>query len=69
VPDISLCMDNECPARSRCYRHTASGTKPSEFWQAYSAFKHDPDKGRCAEFWPINAAARVVERKDKEAAK
>jgi hypothetical protein len=49
MPDISMCAnDNACPVRSRCYRSTASGTKPWER-QAYMEFR--PDLGeRCKGF-------------------
>lgn len=52
MPDISMCGDDECPARSKCYRHKASGTRPSEPWQTYMDFQRPPEDERCREFWP-----------------
>jgi hypothetical protein len=52
MPDISMCSDDKCPARERCHRHKASGTKPSEPWQAYMDFKRPAEAARCHEFWP-----------------
>ena len=50
MPDIAMCKDNQCPAKSECYRHKASGTVPTERMQAYSGFAHNPEKGRCNSF-------------------
>ena len=44
MPDISMCADNECPVRTKCYRHQASGTQPSG-WQSYAGFKATSDEG------------------------
>jgi hypothetical protein len=38
MPDISMCPSETCPIRVSCYRNEASGTKPSEWRQAYMAF-------------------------------
>lgn len=46
MPDISMCLNEECPQRYECYRHEA---KPSEY-QAYGDFKFDNDNG-CEHFW------------------
>lgn len=45
MPDISMCADDRCPSRTRCYRHADSGTVPSEFRQAYGYF----GDARCGE--------------------
>ena len=39
MPDIQMCSDEDCPFRTRCYRHPDSGTKPSEYWQAWGYFE------------------------------
>ena len=62
MPDISMCASEDCPLAVNCYRSEKSGTKPSEFWQAYADFKwHDDIEGlpRCDSFWrnPYKAAA------------
>lgn len=36
MPDISMCANDRCPKRDRCYRFTA---KPVPFYQVYSDFK------------------------------
>jgi hypothetical protein len=47
MPDISMCINENCPVKLRCYRHTAT---PTEYRQAYMFFKWD-DTG-CDHFWP-----------------
>jgi len=56
MPDISMCADDKCPARSRCYRHKASGTVPDQYRQAYGLFERPPDDERCGYFWPAREA-------------
>jgi hypothetical protein len=60
MPDISMCADDECPSRAKCYRHKASGTKPSSFWQAYSTFWREPDAKQCSAFWPVYPTKRAA---------
>lgn len=35
MPDISMCMNEDCIKKDTCYRHTAL---PSEYRQAYAMF-------------------------------
>lgn len=49
MPDISMCMKEDCPMNMKCYRFTA---KPND-WQSYGAFKPDDD-GTCTHFWEID---------------
>ena len=37
MPDISMCINTECPLRQSCHRYTAI---PSEYRQAYTTFKY-----------------------------
>jgi len=39
MPDISMCDNQSCPHRTRCYRNPASGTKPNVDRQAWSYFE------------------------------
>lgn len=48
MPDISMCLDHECPSCRDCFRYTAV---PSER-QTYGGFKHNELAGRCGYFWP-----------------
>lgn len=44
MPDISMCSNStECPLRFKCGRAPESGTKPSEFRQAWMAFQWNDD--------------------------
>jgi hypothetical protein len=47
MPDISMCQNEECPLKKKCYRFTA---KPSPLLQTYAYFKPDED-GKCEYFW------------------
>lgn len=51
MPDISMCLSPTCPLRGNCYRHEESGTKPSEFRQAYMT--PAVQGARCRYYWPI----------------
>lgn len=46
MPDISMCLNEECPLKDRCYRFTAT---PNEDWQSYAEFAPD-ENGECEAF-------------------
>lgn len=51
MPDISMCINEDCPLKQTCYRYTAP---PNEFWQPYINFKYvTDDKGMvtCEGYW------------------
>jgi len=52
MPDISMCAVTDCPKSNECYRHKDSGTKASEYRQAYFIWPDDY-KGPCEHFWQI----------------
>ena len=58
MPDISMCSHPSCPSRESCYRHEASGTKPSEFRQAYMAFTPN-ETGSCLSYDPVKNAKKI----------
>lgn len=49
MPDITMCMQDDCTRSKTCYRHKDSGTKPSEFMQYYFLW-HNP--ANCEWYWP-----------------
>ena len=49
MPDITMCMQDDCTRSKTCYRHKDSGTKPSEFMQSYF-LGGDPEN--CEWYWP-----------------
>lgn len=49
MPDISLCMDRDCPSSKYCHRFTA---KPNVPRQAYTSFHREEDAMNCDSFWP-----------------
>ena len=60
MPNISMCMNDECHLAKECYRHEA---KPSE-WQSYSYF-HPDDAGECYHFMPIWETPKTVAKASK----
>jgi hypothetical protein len=44
MPDISMCSNNKCYLKDKCYRYTA---KPHEYRQSYSSFDYDDSQGSC----------------------
>jgi hypothetical protein len=60
MPDISMCLDHECPLRMECYRYRAH---PTPMAQAYDDFKYD---GGCDAHWPIEGRRVRTEDEMKE---
>lgn len=52
MPDITMCTATTCPSRHICYRHAASGTKPTPYRQSMASFKYDAATGRCDVYSP-----------------
>lgn len=49
MPDITMCANDDCPLKARCYRYQA---KPNPGWQSFAIFKPETD-GSCLEFMKI----------------
>lgn len=54
--DVTLCMNNHCPLRDKCYRYRAI---PDKYWQSYSKFEPHKSTGwkggyECDYFWQID---------------
>jgi hypothetical protein len=45
MPDLSMCLNKDCPERLTCFRFVV---KPSEF-QTYASFEAEG----CEYYWPI----------------
>ncbi len=59
MSDITMCVDDECKARQRCYRFTAV---PNDLYQSY--FVEAPDKdtyGACEYFIPNDVSGEFYE--------
>ncbi len=56
MADISMCPSPDCPSRTYCIRNEASGTQPSEWRQAWTAFTWSECEGItiCDGYWPIS---------------
>lgn len=62
MPDISLCVNIDCPFKNKCGRFLA---EPSKYWQSYADFK--PKDGKCEDFWPIkNFPYKLKEKRRKK---
>lgn len=57
MPDISMCLNNECSKRRDCYRYRAV---PGEIRQVYAKFKPYNSAGDCEYFWRIKPDQKVV---------
>ena len=53
MPDITMCINEDCPMKLTCHRYTATAT-PGR--QSFSLYKWD-DTG-CGHFWPNASAVR-----------
>jgi len=53
MPDITMCMDNQCKSRFQCYRYMA---QPNELRQSYfkASPKEDPLEDKCHYFMGIS---------------
>jgi hypothetical protein len=51
MPDITMCNSADCKLRETCYRNSASGTKPSEYRQAYWVKPPLKEDGNCDHYW------------------
>jgi hypothetical protein len=61
MPDISMCLTDKCTQRNECFRYRA---KPSEYRQAYMAFKQED--GKCDDFTHINKWTGYIIREIKD---
>jgi hypothetical protein len=52
MPDISMCDSETCLLKTKCYRNPASGTRPTEYRQAWfiGLAKEGED---CNRYWPV----------------
>lgn len=49
MPDISMCMNEECNIKEKCFRYMATPDKI----QSYSRFNEDNQK-KCGYYWPLS---------------
>lgn len=47
MPDISMCMNKECPSHNACFRYRA---QPHPYRQAYMDFKPKQDDKSCDDY-------------------
>ena len=47
MPDISMCQNEACPLKEKCYRYTAT---PFPGLQVYGWFKPN-EEGKCDHYW------------------
>ena len=60
MPDISMCEVKDCQKSKECYRHKDSGTKPTEYRQAYILFPDWKAPENCEHFWPTHKNGKRV---------
>ena len=69
MPDITMCINDFCPLRSKCYRYRAV---PDDLRQSFSKFKpQDKPFGgygdkvlECDYFWEIERGRMVIDAED-----
>lgn len=59
--DITMCGNEKCPLKMKCYRYTAV---PTPGWQSFADYAPGKD-GKCDRFWD-NAGRRSRFDKDKK---
>lgn len=57
MPDITMCASDVCDLRTKCYRSPESGTKPSEYRQAWFLDKAITGAS-CCSYWPTRDATK-----------
>ena len=52
MPDISMCLNKQCPLFAQCYRAQA---RANPYRQCYADFKFEIKDGKtfCKDFWPL----------------
>lgn len=61
MPDITMCVNADCPIREFCYRYRA---KPDDIHQSFAVFEFTLRGGfitQCAEFWDLREEKRPVD--------
>lgn len=58
MPDITMCINNSCPIREKCFRFRAI---PDKYNQSYSRFQYTNQKGKvfCDDYLPIYSHTRL----------
>lgn len=49
MPDITMCLNEKCNSKEKCYRFLA---EPDEY-QSYSLFENSFDGDKCVMFWEV----------------
>ena len=57
MPDITMCLNHDCPSKIKCHRYTVP---PSEI-QSFAVFKLEKRKLKCNVFIPKKLDTKVVE--------
>jgi hypothetical protein len=61
MPDISMCMGNDCPLKESCYRYKA---EPCDY-QSY--FMESPYKNeKCDHYWEMEVSSKKSKKLDKK---
>lgn len=62
MPDISMCKNDNCPLKEKCYRYTA---EPSPYRQSYGLFPQ-PKDGKCEYFWDNEWYEKLKQQRDEK---
>ena len=61
MPDITMCMNSECPRCETCYRYKAEATP---MWQTYAGFDCKEDKPYTDMYWPVEPSPAQLPSED-----
>lgn len=61
MPDITMCVTNDCPKRESCYRYRAIPTGYNS--QSYAAFEEACNKNNYEYFWDIGDRKDITYKK------
>lgn len=50
MPDISMCRNEDCPSKKKCFRYMAT---PNPYGQYYSSFEVKKGRKKCDDFMKI----------------
>lgn len=54
MPDITMCNNEKCELRTKCYRFLAT---PNQYYQSYFLWKENTPVYDCRHFWPVEGVS------------
>jgi hypothetical protein len=65
MPDIMMCLADNCCVSNKCYRHSDSGTKPDTHRQSFWLRDGQSPVGpECPNYWPSSSLSAKLDKQD-----